>query len=369
MEKENMELEQVLTSHAKKYPQMRPCDGVKLIFQNEFGGGHLITDRRKALERLRKEYDEVSKTNGGTLLEEIGNGLVRVRLEALRPEQYSLEELCEDFTRSASLHTGNKQEFLNKLEVLKKLTARGIFGFSTEDLEEYLENYIASGCPPVSHSEVYREAYRPAYRVVLGSELSCLPTERAAAAILQEVEQLRNTNKQVVVAIDGRCASGKTTLAARLAELLDCSLVHMDDFFLRPEQRTAERYAQPGGNVDRERFLAEVLLPLRRGESVVYRPFDCGTQRLREPVALPMTSVTVVEGSYSCHPELAEYYDLKVFLTVKKEEQMARIVDREGPDYAQVFREKWIPLEERYFETLQVEKKCEVVFDTTDVNR
>jgi len=118
MEKENMELEQVLTSHAKKYPQMRPCDGVKLIFQNEFGGGHLITDRRKALERLRKEYDEVSKTNGGTLLEEIGNGLVRVRLEALRPEQYSLEELCEDEIQALFYHFFNYCIYIHNKRIL-----------------------------------------------------------------------------------------------------------------------------------------------------------------------------------------------------------------------------------------------------------
>ena len=49
----------------------------------------------------------------------------------------------------------------------------------------------------------------------------------------------------------------------------------MDDFFLRPEQRTAQRLAQSGGNVDWERFQAEVLIPLRQGISFSYRPYDC----------------------------------------------------------------------------------------------
>ena len=57
----------------------------------------------------------------------------------------------------------------------------------------------------------------------------------------------------------------------------------MDDFFLRPEQRTPERYAEPGGNVDRERFLAEVLIPLRAGETVQYRRFDCSTFTVLPP--------------------------------------------------------------------------------------
>ena len=50
---------------------------------------------------------------------------------------------------------------------------------------------------------------------------------------------------RVIVAIDGRCGSGKTTLAAKLQKQLHCSVFHMDDFFLRPEQRTEERFAAP----------------------------------------------------------------------------------------------------------------------------
>lgn len=35
---------------------------------------------------------------------------------------------------------------------------------------------------------------------------------------------------RVIVAIDGRCGSGKTTLAAKLQKQLHCSVFHMDDF-------------------------------------------------------------------------------------------------------------------------------------------
>lgn len=361
--KEKTALERVLISHAEKYPEMHPCDGVKLIFQNEFGGGHLIPDREKALARLRDEYAAIPKREEGPCFELIGNGLVRVMLNRLDLEKYPLEKLCEDFARSAERHTGNRENFLAKLDVLKSLAARGIFGFSLEELEAYLAGYMAEGCPPVSHSEDYRKAYRPAYRVVMMEELSCL--SEACSAVLKKIEKLSEARDEAIVAIDGRCASGKTTLAAQLAELCGCSVVHMDDFFLRPEQRTEERFAQPGGNVDRERFLEEVLFPLRQGKQVVYRPFDCGSQQLGEPLSLEKSSVTLVEGSYSCHPDLAPYYDLKVFLTVSPEEQMARIRIREGEAYARVFRDRWIPLEERYFTELDVEERCDLSFDMT----
>ena len=69
--------------------------------------------------------------------------------------------------------------------------------------------------------------------------------------------QLAQGGGPLVVAIDGRCGSGKTTVAALLAQRLDCTVLHADDFFLRPEQRTPQRMAQPGGNFDRERFFTE----------------------------------------------------------------------------------------------------------------
>ena len=70
-----------------------------------------------------------------------------------------------------------------------------------------------------------------------------------------------NPGRPLIAAIDGRCASGKTTAAELLQKQFGWTVVHADDFFLRPEQRTPERYAEPGGNLDRERLREEVLLP------------------------------------------------------------------------------------------------------------
>lgn len=176
------------------------------------------------------------------------------------------------------------------------------------------------------------------------------------------VEKKQKQQGRMIVAIEGRCASGKSTLAKQLQESCGWPVVHMDDFFLRPEQRTPERYAQPGGNVDYERFSAEVLAPWSRGERVCYRPFDCHTMTLSDPVDLPDAPVLLVEGSYSCHPALREFYDLKVFLTLSPELQMERIIARNGEEHAEVFRQRWIPLEEAYFAACDVEDCCDIRF-------
>ena len=158
------ELEHILKTHAGRYPLMQPTDGVKLLYQNEFGGGHMIRDAESCLQFLRREYATVEKDPQALREESIGNGMVRVYLPALTDEE--LEALGQRFLRSAAQHTGDKARFLEKLELLRRLTREGCFGFDSEALEDYLQAYKAAGYPMVSHSDAYRNAYRPAYRVV-----------------------------------------------------------------------------------------------------------------------------------------------------------------------------------------------------------
>lgn len=179
--------------------------------------------------------------------------------------------------------------------------------------------------------------------------------------IRDEILKRATPDRRIIVAIDGRCASGKSTLAAMLAEQFSCSLIHMDDFFLRPEQRTPERLAIPGENVDHERLLKEVLAPLAQGKCTAYRPWDCHRQALGEPVAVKPTPITIIEGSYVCHPALFDFYDLRIFLTVSEDTQLSRIAKRGGEEALAAFRERWIPLEERYFSHYDVAARCDLV--------
>ena len=178
--------------------------------------------------------------------------------------------------------------------------------------------------------------------------------------ICTRIDVLLLHKPRIVIAIDGPAASGKTTLAEKLAAHYGADVLHMDDYFLQPYQRTAERYKEPGGNVDRERFLAEALLPLSRGEAYTSRRFDCGSMRLLEGVTIVPGRLTVVEGSYSLHPALAPCYDLRVLLSVSPEKQNARILARSGVEKHRQFVERWIPLENRYFTQTRIETRCDM---------
>ena len=184
--------------------------------------------------------------------------------------------------------------------------------------------------------------------------------KQAIERVKSIIESLLAKQERVIIAIDGRCAAGKTTFAHALQQELACNVVYMDDFFLRPEQRTAERLQMPGENVDHERFLEEVLLPYQNGTMVSYRPYDCHTQQLKEPVCIEPGKVLIVEGAYSCHKSLYEHYDLHIFMHVEPDVQMERILARNGEEQAKRFKEIWIPLEERYLAVFDVESRCEM---------
>ena len=179
--------------------------------------------------------------------------------------------------------------------------------------------------------------------------------------IIRKIQAIASEKGKCLVAIDGRCSSGKSTYGEFLAKHLNATLLHMDDFFLRPEQRTAEHYAEPGGNVDRERVY-EVLKAWKEEGAGSFRRFDCGVLELGEEKGISGQRI-IVEGSYSMHPVLREFYDLTIFLTVSPEEQMRRIAKRD-PEKVQAFREKWIPLEERYFEAMNIQDVCMRVYTT-----
>lgn len=178
--------------------------------------------------------------------------------------------------------------------------------------------------------------------------------------LTERIDALLVEKGRVVVAVDGSCGAGKTTLARWLQRYYGCEVIPMDDFFLRGEQRTPERFAQPGGNVDYERFGEEVLRPLLAEESFAYCPYNCGTGKLDAPRTVKPGRLTVVEGTYSLHPSFGECYDLKVFLTVDEEVRRRRILQRPAALHRRFFGE-WIPMEQLYFERCAVAERCDLV--------
>ncbi|MEY8329089.1 MAG: uridine kinase [Lachnospiraceae bacterium] len=177
-------------------------------------------------------------------------------------------------------------------------------------------------------------------------------------------QKINSSDLPVLIAVDGRCAAGKSTLAAWLKERFECTVnvIHMDDFFLQPYQRTRQRMEEPGGNIDYERFEKEVMYSLSRFENFSYQIYDCKIKKLSSRIYVEPAEISIVEGSYSCHPTLWDFYTLRIFLDVEPEEQLRRICGRNGAEAVSVFRDKWIPLEEKYFTAYQIQERSDFVF-------
>jgi uridine kinase len=165
----------------------------------------------------------------------------------------------------------------------------------------------------------------------------------------------------MIIAIDGRAAAGKSTMAAKLAAYSGAGIICMDDFFLPAELRTAERYAQAGGNIHHERFALEVLPFLKSGEGFAYRIFDCKRMDYHGVRTVAPSRIRVVEGAYSHHPVLGHYMDKRVFMDIDPVAQYARIEKRNGTEAAALFAKKWIPLEEEYLRACQIREKADII--------
>ena len=184
--------------------------------------------------------------------------------------------------------------------------------------------------------------------------------------VLEVINEIYKQKGYVTIAIDGRCGSGKTTLANKLKAYFDCHIFHMDDFYLQEYQRTYVRYNEPGGNVDRERFKKEVLDPLKNQQDVLYRPIDCSSMSISEGTVYPYKPINIIEGSYSCHPELIDDYDMTIFLDIDESLQYKRIEERNGKEALNMFINKWIPLEEKYFSSFDIQDHCDFYFKAGD---
>lgn len=346
-----------LTEHYKDYPRLQTADLFKYLFQSALGCEHLVTSENDAVEYIKREYAQM-KEGGKAFAERLDGDYSRVSLSCLDGGM-SAETLGRLFFLSAKKEPLGRESLKEKLSVALAMAKDGELPFSVAELQAAINEWEQKDYCAVRHSEGFRQTYAPAYRVVANKYARFLPLFSRIDTVMKK--------GSAIIAIEGGSASGKTTLAKILSEVYDCNVFHMDDFFLRPEQRTPDRFAEAGGNVDRERFLDEVLIPLSEGSAVIYRRFNCSVQELEAPVTVEPKRLTVIEGAYSMHTELSSYYDLSVFMDISSEYQRERILKRNSPQLAERFFGEWIPLELKYFSGMSVKERCDISFDIDEI--
>ncbi len=341
----------VLTAHAAMYPKMEACDYVKLVYQNEFGCGHLLADRQAAYGLLLEEWDKVQPDVLEPLTVDIGGGFARLNLAAAK-RGMTPELLFAMFEKSV-VSTGTWAGFDRKISLLCRAAKMGILPCDSDAVAEYAAS-LNHQVP--HHSACFKHLYGANYRVI-SSEMA------TAAPACQLLMDAGRKAAYVNVAIEGRAASGKTTMAALLADLFDGTVISMDDYFLPVEQKSPERLALPGGNLDAERFRQEIMAS-RYAENIAHARFDCHTQTLLSLVVEERKSFLFVEGVYSLRSDFRSFYDVKILLDTDSETQKLRIWDRGGEALLHRYETEWLPLEEEYFVATEPQLCADIIIIT-----
>lgn len=153
------------------------------------------------------------------------------------------------------------------------------------------------------------------------------------------------------VGIDGKGASGKTTLAAALvAGLPGAVVVHVDDF-ARPSVETWER----------DRFVAQVLEPLVAGRPARYERWDWGRDASAGWADVPVGVPVVVEGVSSTDVRLGVPWDVTLWVDVPAEVRLARALARDGEAMREQWVGRWMPAEDAYEAAQRPQERVDVV--------
>lgn len=178
--------------------------------------------------------------------------------------------------------------------------------------------------------------------------------------------RLADGGSPLFVGLDGRSGTGKSTLAAALVADLAAGpdpvrvlVIEGDDFYAggtasRWDRRTPAEKADHVIDWQRQRA---VLADLRAWGTTAWFPFDWDDPYWDQdpppcadhPTVVELAPVVVLEGAYSCRPEVRDLLDVTVLLDAPEDLRRARLLAREGDDHDAAWDARWSEAEDHYF--------------------
>ena len=197
--------------------------------------------------------------------------------------------------------------------------------------------------------------------------------------LAEEIESVTTAHPRRV-AIDGRPAAGKTTLADELALVLrarghDVIRATIEGFLLRREHRYRRGEDSPEGcyhdNFDFDALHQVLLDPLgpdgnRRFQHAVYDR-DTDTALSTPFTTAAADAVLLFDGVFLLRPELIDRWDLSIFVSASFEETLARARVRDlaslgsAARVEQRFHDRYLPSQQHYFDTVRPSDLADIV--------
>jgi uridine kinase len=170
----------------------------------------------------------------------------------------------------------------------------------------------------------------------------------------------------ILVAVDGRSAAGKSTLAAEVAGRIAASVIDGDDFYAGGSEAVwdAMSAAEMAAHCIDWRRQRSVLETLARGEEARWHAYDwdAGDGRLMEqPTICPPSPTVILEGAYSARPELADLFHLRVLYDAPTGLRHRRWFEREGEGYDDDWARRWSKAEDWYFARVMPPEEFDLV--------
>lgn len=320
--------------HLNKYSQMTTQDIVKMLYQNHFGPGHFIKDLDFVNKYYYNELNNSQDNENDNLYEHIGNNFIRINIHKYKKLINSNNNNIINMFYNSSLIDYNNKELVDSFkQQLLKIKNDG-----------FLDNYDFSN---VHHSKIYNELYNPHYRVVSTKYLDL------NLRIHQLQHYLDNIKEFSIIALEGKCASGKSTISNNLKNV---TIIDVDEFFLRQELKTKERLEEIGGNIDYDLY-EQCLKTIKPNSTITYTIFDCQTQTYKQKTIEIKDKVLLV-GVYSYHHKVRKYIDKLAYLLINKDTQLQRLKQRKM--YLRFINE-WVPMEEKYYNSFDFIGNCDIL--------
>ena len=156
-----------------------------------------------------------------------------------------------------------------------------------------------------------------------------------------------------IIGIDGKGASGKSTLAEKLHRAMPGSALVCMDYFCYPPSGRKDEWWGPGVDgfgFDWKRLRDQVIVPFSQGRTdIQYDSLNWDTFKL-DRLSLPRSHVLIVEGMTALRRELREFYGFTIWIDSDDKKRLERVKKRDGAKMLPHWEREFIPLGEAYVE-------------------
>ena len=171
------------------------------------------------------------------------------------------------------------------------------------------------------------------------------------SSLIGQIEFFSAQKNPLIVAVDGRSASGKSTFGQHLAKFLHAPIVHTDDV------------AWHHSFFDWYPLLIEhILKPFKAGQAVNWTPESWQTRGREGAIVAPIAPMLIVEGVSASRLELQNWIDYSIWLETDLDVAEKRGLIRDGPE-AHDFWFEWQAAERPFLEIDRPWERADLMVD------